>query len=161
MLLIERAASLRTHAGQVAFPGGASDPDDADAVATALREAHEEVGLEPAHVHVAGRAAGDLPAADRFVVTPVLGWFDRSPHPAERGRRRRGRRASRWCRSPSSPTRPTGSGSCIRPAGTGPGFEVGGAVRLGLHRGPARPLFALGGWARPWDEHVFRPLPAG
>src|SRR5262245_48202692 len=46
VLILKRAATLRSHAGQPAFPGGASDPDDADAAATALREATEEVGLD-------------------------------------------------------------------------------------------------------------------
>ncbi|HEY0699793.1 MAG TPA: NUDIX domain-containing protein, partial [Micromonospora sp.] len=52
VLLLQRAATLRTHAGQPAFPGGAADPDDADPAATALREANEEVALDPASVSV-------------------------------------------------------------------------------------------------------------
>ncbi|MEN9891434.1 MAG: hypothetical protein RLY78_1729, partial [Pseudomonadota bacterium] len=50
VLLTERTAHLRQHAGQIAFPGGRQDPQDADARATALREAHEEVGLAPSAV---------------------------------------------------------------------------------------------------------------
>ncbi|MCW2587089.1 MAG: hypothetical protein JWN55_2605, partial [Frankiales bacterium] len=55
LLLIERAATLRSHAGQPAFPGGAQDPEDDGPVAAALREAQEEVGLDPASVDVLGQ----------------------------------------------------------------------------------------------------------
>jgi 8-oxo-dGTP pyrophosphatase MutT (NUDIX family) len=52
LLILQRAATMRNHAGQPAFPGGATDPDDADTVATALREASEEVGLDPSSTEV-------------------------------------------------------------------------------------------------------------
>ena len=69
-----------THAGQPAFPGGAADPDDADAVATALREAHEEVGVEPASVTVVDQLPTLwIPVSD-FLVKPVLAWWH-APHP--------------------------------------------------------------------------------
>src|SRR5690348_812985 len=55
ILFVERAASLRTHAGQIAFPGGAADPADADLAGTALREAQEETGVDPAGIRVLGR----------------------------------------------------------------------------------------------------------
>lgn len=72
VLLTRRTAHLRDHAGQISFPGGKAEPDDADAVATALREAQEEVGLEAKWVEV----LGTLPTyttVTRFVVTPVVG----------------------------------------------------------------------------------------
>lgn len=68
---MRRTAHLRDHAGQISFPGGRADPGDADAVATALREAHEEVGLEARHAEVIGR----LPrytTVTHFEVTPIL-----------------------------------------------------------------------------------------
>ena len=71
VLLTERTQSLSTHSGQIAFPGGRTDPHDRDAVATALREAQEEVGLAPAGVEVLGR----LPiyaTSTSFIVTPVV-----------------------------------------------------------------------------------------
>lgn len=72
VLLTRRTAHLRDHAGQISFPGGKAEPGDADAVATALREAQEEVGLEPKWIEV----LGTLPTyttVTRFVVTPVVG----------------------------------------------------------------------------------------
>ncbi|GAB1385888.1 CoA pyrophosphatase [Melaminivora sp.] len=72
VLLTERTAHLSTHSGQVAFPGGRSDPQDADAAATALREAQEEVGLEPEAVEVLGPLA-TYTTGTAFVVTPVVG----------------------------------------------------------------------------------------
>jgi len=80
VLLIERAASLRHHPGQVAFPGGRLDPEDDGPVAAALREAAEETGLDPGGVDVVGTLGGlPLPVSDH-VVTPVLAWW-RIPSP--------------------------------------------------------------------------------
>lgn len=69
-----RPAEMPTHAGQISFPGGRRDPDDADAVATALREVHEELGIEAEHVEVIGKI-DDVPSPVGFVVTPVVGWL--------------------------------------------------------------------------------------
>lgn len=57
LLLTERASTLRSHAGQVAFPGGKRDPEDTNLIATALREAHEEVAIPPNAVSVIGQLA--------------------------------------------------------------------------------------------------------
>ena len=71
VLLTERTLHLSTHSGQIAFPGGKVDEDDADAAATALREAQEEVGLEPAWVQVLGTLP-DYVTGSAFVITPVV-----------------------------------------------------------------------------------------
>jgi 8-oxo-dGTP pyrophosphatase MutT (NUDIX family) len=75
VLLLARAATLRAHAGQVAFPGGRVDPEDRDPVAAALREAREETGLDPAGVEVLGSLRRVPLPFSGHVVTPVLGWW--------------------------------------------------------------------------------------
>ena len=80
LIFTERRADLRRHAGEISFPGGRRDDTDADLAATALREAQEEIGLDPARVEL-----GDaLPTTGTFVtgyrIHPFVG---RIPHPAE------------------------------------------------------------------------------
>ncbi|MBU0751201.1 MAG: CoA pyrophosphatase [Gammaproteobacteria bacterium] len=72
ILLTQRTAHLRDHAGQVSFPGGRCEAGDADPVATALREAEEEVGVLPAQVEVLGRLP-EYFTSTGFRVTPVVG----------------------------------------------------------------------------------------
>lgn len=71
VLLTQRTTHLSSHSGQIAFPGGKTDPQDRDAVATALREAREEIGLDARHVQV----LGSMPVyttGSAFLVTPVV-----------------------------------------------------------------------------------------
>ncbi|MEN2741143.1 CoA pyrophosphatase [Microbacterium sp. X-17] len=80
VLLLARATTLRAHPGQIAFPGGRADPGDDGPVSTALREAREETGLDPAGVEVLGALAQIPLLPSRYLVTPVLGWW-RQPSP--------------------------------------------------------------------------------
>jgi len=73
VLLTERSADLRQHAGQVSFPGGGMEEHDVDIAATALREAHEEVGIHPGLVDIAGYLSPSLTITG-FAVTPVIGF---------------------------------------------------------------------------------------
>lgn len=72
ILLTRRAETLRAHKGQISFPGGRRDESDADLAAAALREAHEEVGLDPAMVSVIGYL-DDYPTLTGYRITPVVG----------------------------------------------------------------------------------------
>jgi 8-oxo-dGTP pyrophosphatase MutT (NUDIX family) len=85
ILLTRRTSHLKKHAGQVSFPGGRIDPGDGDAETAALREAQEEVGLDPAMVEVIGRM-DDYVTGTGYRITPVLGLlppglsYNPSPH---------------------------------------------------------------------------------
>ena len=72
MLLTQRTDHLSAHPGQISFPGGRAEPEDADSVATALREAHEEIGLDASEVEVLGQLP-PYTTGTGFVVTPVVG----------------------------------------------------------------------------------------
>jgi 8-oxo-dGTP pyrophosphatase MutT (NUDIX family) len=87
LVLVQRPDSMRTHAGQVALPGGAVDAGDPDGVAAALREANEEVGLDPASVRVLGSLDRSYIPVSNFDVLPVVGLWDGraalTPNPTE------------------------------------------------------------------------------
>lgn len=75
VLLTQRTEHLRDHGGQVSFPGGRVEPDDADREATALRETAEEIGLAADRVILLGRLPGyEIPSG--FRITPVVGWIE-------------------------------------------------------------------------------------
>lgn len=76
LVLVRRPDHLRQHAGQVGLPGGAVEPGDADGVAAALREAQEEVGLDPSGVRVLGSLDRTYLAVSDFDVLPVVGVWD-------------------------------------------------------------------------------------
>jgi len=161
VLLIEKAAMLRKHAGQPAFPGGAAEPGDADLSATALREAAEEVGLDPSSVSVVATLPVLYLAPSGYVVTPVLAyWHTPGPigvhDPEEIASVARVRIADL--------VDPANRFQVRHVSGyTGPAFGVAGMVVWGFTAGLLSMLLDLGGWARPWDRTDVRALevPAG
>ena len=80
VILTERRADLRRHAGEISFPGGREDDADADRAATALREAEEEIGLDPAAVEVVGALPPTATFATGYRIHPFVGLI---PDPAE------------------------------------------------------------------------------
>lgn len=159
LLLIERAGTLREHAGQPAFPGGAADPGDADLVATALREAVEEVGLDESGIEVFAVLPGLWLPPSGFVVVPVLGWWHTpsAVFPVDSGE------VAAVARVPLSELVDPAARSRVRhPSGyVGPAFTVQGMVVWGFTAGLVDRLLALGGWERPWDRERWTELPAG
>ena len=150
ILFVERAATMRTHAGQIAFPGGARDAGDSDLADTALREAAEETGVDRSGIEV----LGSLPAAhvevSGFDVTAVIAWWrERSPvGPAD---------ALEVASVPIIPVRrltdPANRVLVYHPSGyRGPGFEVGGHLIWGLTAHLTDGLLDLAGWQQPWDH---------
>lgn len=159
VLLLERAHAMRSHAGQVAFPGGRRDATDADDVETALREAVEETGLDRAGVVVLGRLRSIWLPPTNFEVTPVLAWW-RTPSavhavdPAET--------AAVVRVSVSDLTDPANRVMVRHPSGrVGPGFLVHDLVVWGFTAGLLSRLLAAVGWDRPWDESRVVDLPDG
>lgn len=73
LIYIRRSDRVESHRGQVAFPGGRVDPTDPNLLHTALREAHEEVGIEPATVEVLGGFQGAVARTSEIHVTPFVG----------------------------------------------------------------------------------------
>ncbi|MGW1197222.1 NUDIX hydrolase [Streptomyces sp. NPDC002536] len=155
LLLLERAGTLRSHAGQPSFPGGALDPEDGDPadggpVRAALREAQEETGLDPSGVQVFGVLPRlYIPVSD-FVVTPVLGWW-REPSavgPADP------RETARVFTVPVAElTDPRNRATAVHPSGhQGPVFSVGDAVVWGFTAGVIDRLLHYAGWERPWNR---------
>jgi 8-oxo-dGTP pyrophosphatase MutT (NUDIX family) len=157
VLLIERAARMRRHAGQVGFPGGAVDPGDADPAATALREAHEEVGLDPSSVEIMATLPQLFVPPTRFVVTPVLGWWVR-PHPV--GVVDADEVASVAVVPLAELAEPANRFRVQHPSGSlGPAFEAGGLFIWGFTASVLDAVLRLGGWERTWDTQRRRPLP--
>ncbi|HUK69415.1 MAG TPA: CoA pyrophosphatase [Streptosporangiaceae bacterium] len=159
VLLIQRSAGLRRHAGQTAFPGGAIDAGDSSPVAAALREAAEETGLDPAGVVVVGVLPELFVARSGFRVMPVLAWW--------------------WQPCPVGPADPVEVAAVARvplaeladpanritvrhPSGlAGPAFRVSGVLVWGFTAGILDRLLALSGWERPWETGRVEDLPPG
>lgn len=157
VVLIEKATSLRSHAGQAAFPGGHLEPGDADAVAAAVREAEEEVGLDPRSVEIVDTLPPLFMHPRQNAVTPVLAWW-REPHPITAVD------ASEVARVVVA-----GLDDLLDPANRftvrafqdyrGPGFEVDGLFVWGFTATLLDHVLDLAGLTIPWDTTRERALP--
>jgi 8-oxo-dGTP pyrophosphatase MutT (NUDIX family) len=159
VLLQRRAATLSSHPGQVSFPGGGRDTADADEIATALREAQEETGLEPDGVEVLA-ALPEIPlAVSNFLVTPVLGWW------------RKPSRVAAVDHAETVEVFRVPVAQLIDPANRytstlhrdgmtykGPAFDIDGTIVWGFTAGILDALFDATGWALPWDRTIERPV---
>jgi 8-oxo-dGTP pyrophosphatase MutT (NUDIX family) len=157
VLLIERAHDMRSHAGQMAFPGGAVDPEDADEVAAALREAVEETGLDPRGVQVfASLPALFLPPSG-FVVTPVLGWW----HTPSAVHAVDPREVASVHRVPVADlVAPVNRLRVRHPSGwVGAAFRLGDLLVWGFTAGLLDRLLRLAGWEEPWGDADPEELP--
>ena len=160
LLLTERAHDMRSHPGQVSFPGGSTDRTDASPAHTALREAQEETGIDPAGVQVFATLPQLWLPPSNFAVTPVLAWWREESgvlavDPAE---------VHAVYRVPIAELLdPEHRISVRHPSGwKGPAFLIGDDKDLilwGFTAGIIARLFDFLGWTRPWDETVMRDLP--
>jgi 8-oxo-dGTP pyrophosphatase MutT (NUDIX family) len=159
LLLTVRASTLRHHAGQAAFPGGASDPTDDGPVATALREAQEETGIDVSRLHPLATMERTFIAPSRFHVVPVLAYspdpgpvsvvdetetaiVSRVPvrafiNPDNRLMVYRGNLGRRWA---------------------GPAFLLNQMLVWGFTGQVISAVLDVAGWARPWDTTDIREL---
>ncbi len=160
LLLTERAHHMRSHPGQVSFPGGSIDEGETPAQA-ALREAEEETGLVPGGVEIFAELPELWLPPSNFAVTPVLGWWEERSHVS--------------AVSPDEvhdvhhvPIRelldPEHRVRVRHPSGwVGPGFMIGpgrDVILWGFTAGIIARLFDFVGWSVPWDESRMRDLPS-
>lgn len=160
LLLTERAHDMRSHPGQVSFPGGAIDATDPSPVAAALREAEEETGLDPEGVVVFATLPELWLPPSNFAVTTVLGWWkDPTPvdvvDPGE---------VHAVLRVPLEELLdPRHRVTVVHPLGySSPGFLIGDTKDLvlwGFTAGLINKLFDHVGLTRPWDASVEQELP--
>ena len=156
VLLIEKSAHLRSHAGQPAFPGGGVDPGDDFPIGTALREAEEEAGIDPAGVRVLATLQElFLPPSDRLVV-PVVGWWD-DPRDVTVGDPHE---VARVARVPLAELADPANRYRLRhPSGyVGPAFCVADMEVWGFTAGLLDAILEASGVARPWNTGDVRPM---
>lgn len=157
IVLTRRNAHLRHHAGQVSLPGGRAEPQDADIVATALREAHEEVGLPPAVVRVIGTLPATLVAVSSSSVTTVVAsWDGVTPlgvvDPGEVAGVRRV--------AMSDLADPANRAQARHPSGfRGPAFLLEDLFVWGFTAQLLSEILDRGGWSQPWDRRRVVEIP--
>ena len=150
VLIIERSGDMRSHAGQPAFPGGATDADDVDAIATALREAQEETGLDPIGIDILASFTAIPVPVSGFVVTPVLGWW-REPSPVHAAAPAEVQRVARVALADL--VDPARRVRVRHPSGyVGMAFDVEGMLVWGFTGGLLYRLLSLAGLINPADD---------
>ena len=158
VLLLQRAATLRKHAGQPAFPGGQADPGDDYPIGTALREAEEEAGIEPEGVRVLATLQELFLGPSDNLVVPVVAWWD-DPRDVTVGDPREVARVARVPLAelidPANRFRVKHSSGYV-----GPAFAVADMLVWGFTAGLLEAILEAAGLAEPWDERDVRPLPA-
>jgi len=158
VLLIEKSAHLRSHAGQPAFPGGQADPGDDYPIGTALREAEEEAGVDPDGVRVLATLQELFLGPSDNLVVPVVAWWD-DPRDVSTGDPDE---VARVARVPLAElTDPANRFRVSHPSGyIGPAFAVADMLVWGFTAGLLEAILEAAGLAEPWDERDVRPLPA-
>lgn len=158
VIIIERASHLKAHPGQPAFPGGRVEEGDSSLAQTALREAKEEIGLDPKTIDVIGELPQLWIPPSNFKVTPVIGWW-REPHPITQIDANEVARVHQIpiadLVNPANRTKVRNSRGWI-----GSGFFVADMLVWGFTGGLLSQLLDIAGWAEPWDESRIVDLPA-
>ncbi len=156
LLLTARASTLRSHAGQPAFPGGKQDGDE-DPIDTALREAQEETGLDPGSVTPAALFPDLFLGVTGFLVSPVLAYWHAPGAVAPVDLAETASVARVPIAQLADPSR---RGRVRHSSGyVGPAFEVAGMVVWGFTAGLVEALLDLGGWSVPWNPRRMIELP--
>ena len=150
VLLVERAHTMRSHPGQIAFPGGAVDPEDVDLADTALREAYEECGVVRDGVEVLGTLPAAHVVVSGFDVTAVVAWW-RVPHAVEPVDPRE---VAAVLRVPVADlVDPANRVTARHPTGfRGPAFTVADHLVWGLTAHLLAAVLDLAGWTTRWDD---------
>ena len=156
LVLTVRARTLRAHAGQVALPGGAVEQGE-NAIVAAVRETHEEVGVEPHRIHLLGVLPESRRTVTGFAVSVVVGEWDGT---APLQIRDLTEVASIHRVGLSELARPDNRFTWTLPGGhSGPGFSAGGLFVWGFTGQVVSQLLDLGRWRQPWDTRRRRSVP--
>jgi 8-oxo-dGTP pyrophosphatase MutT (NUDIX family) len=158
VVIIERASHLKAHPGQPAFPGGRVEEGDSSLSQTALREAKEEIGLNPDSIEILGELPQLWIPPSNFKVTPVLGWWH-TPHEITSIDANEVQAVYQIpladLINPKNRTRVRHVNGSF-----GPGFNVESMLIWGFTGGLISRLMDIAGWSIQWDESQIVELPA-